>query len=147
MMGNPRRLRMKKILVWPIQRPACDSQPVFWPDRLARLLNPVSTHSRHVLSLSWRGLLMIFVTGIFVTGLVGCSSGSSTPSGQGPHPEQSAAWFAQTRNMDALQAQLKWCAKNNPQMSISSCAVAKKGYALIGGQWNQNVINMFKAGH
>ena len=93
-------------------------------------------------NLRWRKFLTLFATGLLVTGLAGCSS--STHAGQGPYPGHSATWFARGKNADSLHTQMVWCAKNNPQMTVASCAAAKKGYTMIGGHWNQSVIDMLK---
>ncbi|OCB03221.1 hypothetical protein BBC27_09095 [Acidithiobacillus ferrivorans] len=93
-------------------------------------------------NLRWQKFLTLFATGLLVTGLAGCSS--STHAGQGPYSGHNATWFARGKNADALHTQMVWCAKNNPQMTVASCAAAKKGYTMIGGHWNQSVINMLK---
>ena len=77
-----------------------------------------------VQNLRWRKFLTLFAIGLLATGLAGCSS--STHAGQGPYPGHSATWFARGKNADALHTQMVWCAKNNPQMTVSSCAAAKK---------------------
>lgn len=95
-----------------------------------------------VKNLPWKKFLTLLATGLLVTGLAGCSS--STHASQGPYPGHSATWFARGKNADSLHTQMVWCAKNNPQMTVASCAAAKKGYTMIGGHWNQSVIDMLK---
>lgn len=74
--------------------------------------------------------------------LSGCSGVTSNES---PYPHKSVAWFSRTKNTEALHTQLSWCAKNNPDMSLHSCAIAKKAYLQIGGQWNAMTIRLLKS--
>ncbi|MHB1565451.1 MAG: hypothetical protein ACYCXG_01835 [Acidiferrobacter sp.] len=136
---------MRKIRASQIKHPARNSRPVFLPVPLSGLRDDVDAHLWVVSNWLWRRFLAITVVGLFAVGLAGCSSSSSSPPlGQGPYRGHNAAWFSKSQNSDSLHAQLVWCAKHDPQMNVTACASAKKGYTLIGGHWNQSVIDMLK---
>lgn len=91
-----------------------------------------------------------FLSALFLlVTLAACSSGGghhNSSKNNGPYPHKSASWFAKTKHTDALQNQLRWCAQNKKRFQLPACQRAKTGYIKIGGQWNQQVIEMFKTG-